>query len=117
MAIRCADFENEIPDFLEDRLDNQQLWEFLHHYDTCSSCREELSIQYLVYVGIKRWESGGSLDLNKELREYIASARKRLSFRRKLAVAAGLLEVTAVAAGACLAALMVYIAMRAGISL
>lgn len=114
MAIQCADFNNEIQDFLKDRLDNRQLWEFLHHYDTCSSCREELSIQYLVYVGIDRWENGGALDLNKEIRECIADARKRLSFRRKLAVAAGLLEVTAILAAICLTVLVVYVAVRAG---
>lgn len=117
MSIRCAQFNSEIQDFLEDRLDNQELWEFLHHYDTCSSCREELSIQYLVYVGIERWEQGGALDLNKELGEFIRAARKRLSFRRKLAVAAGLLETTAVLAAVCLAVLVGYIVMKAGISI
>ena len=38
----CKTFEKLIPDFLDDTLDNRTVKEFLRHYDSCSSCREEL---------------------------------------------------------------------------
>ena len=44
----CKQTEKLIPQFLKDELDNRTEKKFLNHVDGCSSCLEELSIQFLV---------------------------------------------------------------------
>ena len=89
----CKDAEKLIPLFLDDDLNNKDLSEFLHHVDTCGECREELTIQFLVQVGMKRLEDGNNFNLNKELNILLGDARKRLHARRYLLFLSYILEV------------------------
>ncbi len=89
----CKDIEKLIPQFLDDDLDNRDLADFLHHVDTCSECREELTIQFLVRVGMKRLEDGNTFNLNKELSVLLSDARKRLHVRRYLVLFSYVLQV------------------------
>ncbi len=86
-------FENEIPEFLEDRLTNRALERFLQHMDSCDACRDELSTQYLVDRGLPRLETGETFNLGKELGSYVALERKRLRKRVQLGKTAYLLEI------------------------
>lgn len=52
------EFEMRIPDFLKDRLGNEELEQFLDHYDHCRECREELAVRYLIEEGLARLETG-----------------------------------------------------------
>ena len=54
----CKQTEKLIPQFLKDELDNRTEKKFLNHVDGCSSCLEELSIQFLVTTGMQRLENG-----------------------------------------------------------
>ena len=47
----CKEFSGLIQDFLNDRLDEMKLSEFLSHIEECEVCRDELRIQYLIYEG------------------------------------------------------------------
>ncbi len=105
MAVNCKNFANLIPDFLADRLDNQELSDFLAHLDACSLCREELSTQYLLYEGLERLETGGPFDLEKELEEVKRTARRRLILRQRLRSIAAALEIVTTA----LAIVTVYV--------
>ena len=49
----CKQTEKLIPQFLKDELDNRTEKKFLNHVDGCSSCLEELSIQFLVTTGMQ----------------------------------------------------------------
>lgn len=80
----CKTFEKLIPDFLDDTLDNRTVKEFLRHYDSCSSCREELSIQYLVREGLPKLETGETFHLKNELTQTMDNARMTNIRRRKL---------------------------------
>ena len=91
----CKSFEKMIPDFLEDRLSNRKLDEFLTHMDSCDDCREELSIQFLVFAGMPRLETGETFHLQRELSAAVESARTRLHRRIMLEVDAYALEVLA----------------------
>ena len=102
-------FEKLIPDFLRDRLDNRTEREFLDHYDHCRSCREELSIQFLVYAGLPKLETGETFHLQNELSGRIELARETNLRRRRLGSAAVVLEIlTLTAVGTCLILWMAY---------
>ena len=80
----CGKFEKMIPAFLNDALEYKDLKQFLKHVDTCSTCKEELTIQVLVSEGIARLEEGSAFDLQKELGGRIEEAQKQIRFHRML---------------------------------
>ena len=41
----CKEFNGLIHDFLNDRLNETELSEFLAHIESCDNCRDELRIQ------------------------------------------------------------------------
>lgn len=90
--------EEEIPAFLEDTLDNDQLDAFLEHLKDCASCRDELSIQYLVTEGLPRIETGANFSLNEDLDAYVALENRRLNRRLRLGFCAYVLEFMALIA-------------------
>lgn len=101
-------FEQEIPDFLDDQLDNEHLDRFLTHLHGCASCRDELSIQYLVREGLPRIESGASFSLNEDLASYVDLENRRLNRRLRLSFCAFALEVMTLLAMAAEIAFLVY---------
>ena len=76
--MKCNDFESQINRFFDNQLKTQELEEFLGHVNQCKACREELSIQYLVEVGIKRLEEGDNFDLNGELKWLLDQADRNV---------------------------------------
>lgn len=84
MTMDCKEFENLIPDFLDEKLNNRQAKEFFAHMDSCENCKEELRIQYLIAEGTLRLEEGDSFDLNKEL-DIKLEKTKRILKSRKIA--------------------------------
>lgn len=96
--MNCKEFKNNIQDFLYDSLDDNTLSGFLRHLDSCQDCRDELSIQYLVYEGLERLEAGATFDVEKDLSQIVDRERKRLRFRTglmQMAAAAEIFTVTA----------------------
>jgi len=98
MAMECKEFENMIPDFLNDKLNNRQAKEFFEHFESCEICKEELRIQYLIDEGARRLEEGDSFDLNKELDCKIEKTKKILKNRKRANTAIYIMEVVALAA-------------------
>jgi len=74
----CKEFEGLIPDFVDKRLDYSTTRQFLEHIDQCTKCKEELNIQFLVNEGLGRLEEGEAFDLQKEMRELLGSAKKKV---------------------------------------
>ncbi len=89
----CKDAEKLIPLFLDDDLDNHDLSDFLHHIDSCPECKEELTIQFLVKVGMQRLEDGNTFNLSRELDHLLSDSRKKLGMRMTLVYTSYLLEV------------------------
>ena len=76
--MNCKDFEGLIPDFVDKRLDYAATKLFLEHINNCTQCKEELNIQFLVNEGLVRLEEGEAFDLQKEMRELLGTARKKV---------------------------------------
>lgn len=98
MSIDCKEFENRIPDFLEEKLNNKQAKEFFAHMESCEECKEELRIQYLVAEGTLRLEDGDSFDLNKELDLKLEQTKRNLRIRRRVNMLIYIMEAFAMAA-------------------
>ncbi|MBR1670403.1 MAG: zf-HC2 domain-containing protein [Butyrivibrio sp.] len=95
--MKCSDIQKLIPAFLDDDLDNQDLSLFLSHVESCSECREELTIQFLVSVGLKRLEDGKTFNLNKELDNLLSDSRRKLGARKYLVFISYVLEIAVAA--------------------
>ncbi len=74
----CKTAEKLIPDFIKGEMETRAAKEFLKHVGECASCKEELSIQFLVKVGMERLEEGEAFNLNKELQARLATAWKHV---------------------------------------
>lgn len=74
----CKEFERLIPDFITNKLDYQTLKKFSEHMEYCEDCKEELVIQFLVTVGVKRLEDGNVFDLQGELNARLEETRKKI---------------------------------------
>ena len=95
----CKEADKLIPKFLDDDLDNRELSEFLSHVETCPGCKEELTIQFLVKVGMKRLEDGNTFNLRNELDALLLDANKRLTTRKYLVLSSYLLQAVVLALG------------------
>ncbi len=76
--MKCKEFEDLIPKFIEKKLDFVTTKRFLEHMQSCTQCKEELNIQFLVNEGLVRLEEGEAFDLQKEMRDMVGSARKKV---------------------------------------
>ena len=94
----CKEFNSLIQDFLNDRLSEMKLSEFLSHIEECEDCRDELRIPYLIYEGLARLEEGATFDVDKDLSDYMQLQRKRLSSREGIKLTAIASEIITTAA-------------------
>ena len=81
--MQCREFEKQIPFFLQNNMDYETMERFQQHMNSCDSCKEELSIQFLVSEGMKHLEKGDNFDLDAEFNYRIEASRKshkRLGF-------------------------------------
>lgn len=76
--MNCKEFEGLIPDFVNKKLDYATTRQFLEHINQCTQCKEELNIQFLVNEGLVRLEEGEAFDLQKEMRELLGTAKKKV---------------------------------------
>lgn len=58
--LSCREAEKMVMPFIEERLDEQELEQFLDHISGCESCREELEIYYIVSLGLQQLDSGNA---------------------------------------------------------
>lgn len=84
MKFDCLTAEKQINNFLKGEMDNRTATRFLGHIRECPSCKEELSIQFLVTVGLERLEDGEAFNLNRELSYRLDTAQRQVKIRRRL---------------------------------
>ena len=96
----CKEAEKKIPQLLEDRLEPAELEGVLKHVERCPSCKEELTIQFLVTTGMQRLEEGSTFHLGRELSGLLQERHGKLNRLKRLRIAAYSLEAVAVAVSA-----------------
>ena len=83
-TLSCDAVQKNIPMFIENKLDSLDTFSFVEHVRNCKACAEELSVEYLVLVGVKRLDSASAFNLNKELDELIARNTEKAKKKRRL---------------------------------
>ena len=58
--LQCLQATKMIPSFIVGELSYRELEQFMEHMEECESCKEELSIQFLVEVGLNSLEAGNT---------------------------------------------------------
>jgi len=84
----CKEIQKWIPDFIRDKLDDKELEVFMEHIEECPECKEELTIQFLVSVGMEFLEEGNTFDLQSELQDKMELVQSKLRFKRVIKYAA-----------------------------
>lgn len=74
----CREFEKQIPLFIGKKQDYLTLKAFRKHMRECRSCKEELTIKFLIDEGLVRLEEGRAFDLNLEMRNHVEDAEKKI---------------------------------------
>jgi hypothetical protein len=92
----CKEIEKQIPLFLSDSLEEEELEEFISHVKQCRNCEEELAIQYLTVVGLERLEEGASFSLDDELVNKINRAERRIVIERRIEKVCRAIELAAI---------------------
>ncbi|MCM1325549.1 MAG: zf-HC2 domain-containing protein [Bacteroidales bacterium] len=95
-AMNCKEFEKEIPDFVNKKMDFLTLQKFHKHMENCEACKEELSIQFLVMEGMQSLEEGDVFDLQDVLSRHLGEARRKIRFHNGCLRLGFLLEIFAV---------------------
>lgn len=67
--MKCDEFEKMMPNFIDDVMEEEDYDEFIRHVKSCSACKDELEIHYMIYRGLDRIEndSAKSFDIAREL--------------------------------------------------
>ena len=94
----CKELEKMIPAFVGKTLEYKDLKKFMEHIDGCPSCKEELTIQVLVFEGMARLEEGSAFDLQKEMDSRMQEAGRKIRFHELLKYISITLELAALAA-------------------
>lgn len=63
----CKEAQGCIHLFLKDELDRDTEFRLVEHIRSCSECREELTVEYLLTEGISRLENAENIDVQSEL--------------------------------------------------
>lgn len=79
----CKEFERLIPEFVNKKMDYAMTKRFVYHMRNCPECKEELNIQFLVGEGLVRLEEGSAFDLQKEMRELLSDANRKVRFHER----------------------------------
>ncbi len=82
--MKCLEFQQQISDFLDNKLTINQIRQFMEHADSCPECMEELELRYMIQVGIleqNRDDDGRGYDFSLQLNRILERTRKALRRR------------------------------------
>ena len=82
--MKCLEFQQQINDFLDDRLTIAQTGAFVEHADICQECMEELELRYMIRVGILeqgRDDRDMNYDYSQRLKCILERCRKQIRVR------------------------------------
>ena len=103
----CKEIEKLIPGFVKNECTRDEEILLLEHIRKCPTCKEELTIQFLLEEGLNRLEAGESFDLNKELEKRLSSREEENKTRKKLLTPEQTAVVGDMISGALLVALII----------
>ena len=82
----CLTFRKNIGLFREDRLNDEELNEFLGHLNGCDRCRDELEVNFIVFDGIALLDNAGAQDYNltRAFRGFVDDANRYMKRKKRI---------------------------------
>lgn len=83
--MNCLQAQSQITTFIDNRLEDGELMDFIHHINHCENCKEELEVYYTLIVGMKQLDNNEKLSNNfaKELEEKIDNHLQRIKNKKR----------------------------------
>lgn len=99
--MNCLETQSKIMAFIDNKLPDDELKEFIKHVKTCENCAEELEIYYTLVVGMKQLDSqvNPSMNFKQELNKKLDSEMSRMTAVKRIATSTMLLGLIAVILG------------------
>lgn len=82
----CLEAQTKIMAFIDNKLSDEELYDFVKHIKNCKNCFEELEIYYTLLVGMKQLDNNENLsaDFARDLEKKLDDSMHRLSNTDKL---------------------------------
>ena len=98
--MNCLEAQSKIMAFIENKLPDDELREFIKHVRSCKNCYEELEIYYTLIVGMKQLdeEDNISTDFENALDKKLEEEMNRLTTVKRIANSTILVVIAAVVA-------------------
>lgn len=99
--MNCLEAQSKIMAFIENKLPDDELKEFIKHVKTCDNCAEELEIYYTLVVGMKQLDNQDNLSTNfkQELNRKLDAEMSRMTAVKRIATSTILIGLVAVIIG------------------
>ncbi len=97
----CLEAQSKIMAFIENKLPDDELREFIKHVKTCENCSEELEIYYTLIVGMRQLDENKNLSTNfkKELNDKLDEELDRMTAVKRIATSTIVLILAAIITG------------------
>lgn len=97
----CLEAQSKIMAFIEGKLPDDELREFIKHVKNCENCSEELEIYYTLIVGMKELDNEENLstDFKKELDNKLNEEMTRMTAVKRIATSTIVLVLAAIVIG------------------
>lgn len=84
--MNCLEAQSNIVAFIEDKLEDEKMLEFIRHIRNCDNCAEELEIYYTLMVGMKQLDEQENLSSNfqEELNKKIDIQYNRIRTKKQV---------------------------------
>ena len=94
----CLEAQSKIMAFIENKLPDDELKEFIKHVKNCENCSEELEIYYTLIVGMKELDNEENLSTNfkKELDDKLDEEMTRMTAVKRIATGSNVLPQTGI---------------------
>lgn len=91
----CKRADRLIPDYLDGKLGFDDTRFLIRHLKKCTECRDEMEIRFLINEGLKRVESGETLDLKNELERRLERSEWIITLLERVRAGVFIIEGTA----------------------
>lgn len=79
----CKQVENLVMPYIQGKLADEKLEDFLDHLENCPNCKDELETYYIVDVGLKQLDSDSTIyDIKGNLEQVIETSRQWLYYEK-----------------------------------
>lgn len=99
--MNCLEAQSKIMAFIDNKLPDEELREFIKHVKNCENCAEELEIYYTLIVGMKQLDESDNLSTNftEELNKKLDEEMTRMTAVKRIATSTIMLVIAAVVMG------------------